>query len=178
MNKLPDDILKYILLFSDTRIRNVNEERYIREGSRSALLRTCKKWLAIGREIFDPFTYEGQEYALQWACQQGKIEDVKILLRDKKVDPSDNNNEPIVLASYYGHTQIVKLLLRDPRVDPSVLFNAAVRFAYQENHWDTLDELLKSSKISEYTRMDYGKRKRVENITTPQTMLIEYNILE
>ena len=44
---------------------------------------------------------------------------VEILLKDKRVDPSDKNNQAIRFASYYGNPRIVKLLLKDSRVDPS-----------------------------------------------------------
>ena len=47
------------------------------------------------------------------------IEVVKLLLTDKRVNPSANNNFAIRWASRNGHTKVVKLLLADERVDPS-----------------------------------------------------------
>jgi len=41
---------------------------------------------------------------------------VKLLLQDERVDPSDNNNWAIQMASKNGHIEVVKLLLQDKRV--------------------------------------------------------------
>ena len=50
------------------------------------------------------------------ACRYGLIEAVKLLLSDKRVDPSDYDNSAIRLASQYGHLEVVKVLKEDPRV--------------------------------------------------------------
>jgi len=56
---------------------------------------------------------------MEWASENNYFEIVKLLLADKRVDPSTNNNSAISYASKKGHTEIVKLLLNDKRVDPS-----------------------------------------------------------
>jgi hypothetical protein len=38
-------------------------------------------------------------------------------LKDKRVDPSDDNNHAIRYASYYGYYKVVELLLKDERID-------------------------------------------------------------
>jgi ankyrin repeat protein len=48
------------------------------------------------------------------ASQNGHTEVVKLLLADKRVDPSSKNNFAIQFASRFGHTEIVKLL-SEPR---------------------------------------------------------------
>ena len=45
------------------------------------------------------------------------IKIVKILLKDERVDPSDQNNDAIQWASEKGHLEVVKLLLKDKRID-------------------------------------------------------------
>ena len=51
------------------------------------------------------------------AVKNGDVKNVKLLLADPRVDPSDDDNFAIRLASNYGQTEVVKLLLADPRVD-------------------------------------------------------------
>jgi len=41
------------------------------------------------------------------------------LLKDKRVDLSDENNYSIQSASFFGYYKVVKLILKDVRVDPS-----------------------------------------------------------
>ena len=48
---------------------------------------------------------------------EGHYEIVKYLLLDKRVDPSDQNNEALRLAVSNNHEAIIKLLLSDSRVD-------------------------------------------------------------
>src|ERR1700739_1692762 len=45
------------------------------------------------------------------SCKENKIETVKLLLSDSRVDPSTQDNDSIRWASYNGHIEIVKLLL-------------------------------------------------------------------
>ena len=49
------------------------------------------------------------------ACMNNRIEIVKLLLQDPRVDPSDQNNEAIRWVSRYGRVEVVKLLSQDPR---------------------------------------------------------------
>lgn len=41
---------------------------------------------------------------------------VKLLLKDSRVDPSEDDNYSIEYASYNKHMEIIKLLLQDHRV--------------------------------------------------------------
>jgi len=49
------------------------------------------------------------------------------LLKDKRVDPTAQNNNAIVEAAENGHVEVVKVLLADKRVDPTALNNSAIR---------------------------------------------------
>ena len=57
--------------------------------------------------------------AFKWASRSGKFEMVKLLLSDKRVDPSSGNNYALNEASKEGHYNVVKLLLSDERVNLS-----------------------------------------------------------
>jgi Ankyrin repeats (3 copies) len=79
------------------------------------------------------------------ACQVGDTKTVKSLLT--KVDPSDNNNKAIRLASENGHVEVVCLLLTDQRVDPSDHHNYAIRVACKKNYIDVVRLLLTDPRV-------------------------------
>jgi ankyrin repeat protein len=88
---------------------------------------------------FRNFLGDGDNYALRAAVYYGNYEMVEILLKQKKVDPSDLDNHSIELASKNGYLNIAKLLLNDPRVEPSDNSNKAIIEAYYGEH----DEIVK-----------------------------------
>ena len=53
------------------------------------------------------------------ACKIGDFDKVKYILINETVNPADNNNYAIQLASQKGHYNIVKLLLENNRVKNS-----------------------------------------------------------
>lgn len=53
-------------------------------------------------------------------CMIGKIEAVKILIADKRVDPSDNNNWAIEESYESKFDKITELLIQDERVSSSL----------------------------------------------------------
>ena len=73
----------------------------------------------------------------------------KALLKDPRVDHSDNDNEAIKSASKNRHTEIVRLLLKDPRVDPSADDNNAIQFASEDGHTEILRLLLEHPRVKE-----------------------------
>lgn len=54
------------------------------------------------------------------------IEIIRTLLEDGRIDPSENDNEALIIASARGDVDTVRLLLTDPRVDPSARNNEAL----------------------------------------------------
>ena len=48
---------------------------------------------------------------------------VKLLLKDPRINPSDQDNRAIKQALSHGHIRIIKLLLADPRVDRESITN-------------------------------------------------------
>ena len=57
------------------------------------------------------------DYTMMKAIQKDKTEVVKLLLQDKRVNPSADYNDAIREAAKYGHAEVVNLLLSDERVD-------------------------------------------------------------
>src|ERR1017187_1027186 len=82
---------------------------------------------------------------LTTACKNGDLEIVKSLLSE--VDPSQNNNEPIRLASLNGHHLVVKELLLDKRVDPAIFRNYCIRYASHDGHLLVVKELLEDPRV-------------------------------
>ena len=81
------------------------------------------------------------------AVNENHLEIVKLLLSDKRVDPSAGNNYGIRYASIKGHTEVVKLLLADKRVDPSADKNFAIRFASLYGCTEVVKLLLQDKRV-------------------------------
>lgn len=65
--------------------------------------------------MFDP---EKINNGFIFASCHGRLQVVKLLLTDPRVDPTCDNNEAIIYASAYGYKKTVRVLLADPRVNP------------------------------------------------------------
>ena len=85
--------------------------------------------------------------ALGVACSAGNHEIVELLLEDTRIDPSGNNNEAIIYASYGGHFKVVELLLQYSRVDPSANNNYAIRFASTRGYLEIVELLLRDQRV-------------------------------
>src|SRR5689334_3484341 len=66
----------------------------------------CKRFLDIGRKIFDPSC--DNNFAIRFASEYGLHRAVKILLRDRRVNPAAANDYAVRWASVGGHTEVVK----------------------------------------------------------------------
>ena len=105
VEQLPSPILELLLSF-------------VASGSKQDRLHTMlvqKNWLRLARRTFYPTK------TLGYASEYGRLEIVRELLKDKRVDPSTWNNHAIRYASSNGHLEIVRELLKDSRVDPSIV---------------------------------------------------------
>ena len=65
---------------------------------------------------------------------RGMVDKVRILLQDKRVDPSAGGNKAIISASTNGYINVVKELLKDKRVDPFANHNSARRWDTRKAH--------------------------------------------
>lgn len=81
------------------------------------------------------------------ACTIGNIEKAAKLLKDPKVNPAYQNNQPIISASKNGHVNVVRLLMNDPRVDPSANDNEAIKAAIETGHIDMIELLSKDPRV-------------------------------
>ena len=90
----------------------------------------------------------------QEAVEQNKIEKVKALLINKKLDPSFNRNICIKYASSEGYSEIVKILLKDDRVDPAWTKNYAITAAYDNKHFDIVNLLWKDQRVKNTLQKD------------------------
>lgn len=50
------------------------------------------------------------------ACHYGNLDVVKELLKDKRINPAEDNNDGLYASAINGHKDIVSLLLQDKRV--------------------------------------------------------------
>jgi len=139
MQNLPNEILWNIFRF-------VGRDNWL-----SALL-TCRNWKSIGTYVFDPSIEQNR--AIRVASRKGKLESVKFLLKDHRVNPSTHRNLPIRHAAAYGHHKIVRELLKDSRVDPSAFGNQALMLAIRNRYPKVVKLLIQDIKVTSCT-MDY-----------------------
>ncbi|KAJ2988981.1 hypothetical protein HDV02_005226, partial [Globomyces sp. JEL0801] len=84
---------------------------------------------------------------LEKAIRNNKANIVQILIEDKRVDPSAEDNHAIRCACSDGRTEIVKILLNDVRVDPSALDNAALICACLIGHTEIVKMMIKDKRV-------------------------------
>src|SRR3972149_2705194 len=101
------------------------------------------------------YFFENIQKLFNKACKHDHIEVVKLLLQDTRVDPSDQNNAAILLASGSGHIEVVKLLLQDTRVDPSDQNNLAFRWASQKGYVKIVELLLQDPRVKKIENKIY-----------------------
>ena len=92
------------------------------------------------------------------------IKIVKILLKDERVDPSDQNNDAIQWASNNGYYKIVKLLLKDKRVNPSVHNNFVIKTASENGCYKVVKLLLKDKRIDKNDQIIKDIINKMKNI--------------
>ena len=112
------------------------------KGISSGNLEAVKKAVKKIDPSFDDNT------ALELATKKGEIEIVDFLLKDSRVDPSNNGNQNILWAAVdRGHASVVKRLLKDPRVDPTVNDNEILLHAAALGKYYCVKELLKDGRV-------------------------------
>src|SRR3990172_5141711 len=93
------------------------------------------------------YFFENIQKLFHTVCRHSKIEMIKILLQDIKVDPSDQHNIAIIWASIKGLLDVAKLLLQDPRVDPSDQGDRAIILARNNRHIKVVELLLQDPRV-------------------------------
>lgn len=108
--------------------------------------------------------------AIHWAARLGHTEIVRVLLKDKRVDPT--TRDVVEWAARLGHYDTVKVLLEDPRIDPTADESAALYWAFNNRHWD-IYELLEQHGCSLRERR---KRKELSSaVDNTIEIAIDYN---
>ena len=85
--------------------------------------------------------------ALELASFYNNVEIVKLILSDKRCNPSSEHNYAIRWAAENGHLNIIKLLIKDKRINPAAGNNHAIRWALENGHFDIVEELSRDYRV-------------------------------
>jgi len=96
-----------------------------------------------------------------------QLEIFNLLLSDKRIDPSEDNNILIRWSSTNGFIDLVNFLLQDPRVDPSDGDNAALKGAEMYEHRNIVKLLMNDKRVMD--KMKHGLKESLSNILKPKT---------
>jgi len=90
------------------------------------------------------------------AAKRNSTEIVKLLLSDKRVDPSVSSNVAIQEAAIQGNLEMFNLLFTDPRVDPSDKENVAIQLACELDHPKIVSQLLQDPRVDPTEDSNYA----------------------
>jgi ankyrin repeat protein len=97
--------------------------------------------------------------AFRLVCKEMKsIYLLRLLLKDKRVDPSCQDQFAIRFTSQHGASEFVAELLGDQRVDPSALYNESIRYASKAGHTKVVELLLKDSRVDPTAENNFAIR--------------------
>jgi Ankyrin repeats (3 copies) len=83
-----------------------------------------------------------------WAVYHGSVDLVGEQLEDQSIDPSENDNHAIMIASLRGHLQVVDRLLSDKRVgQPRASVFSPIGLAAREGHLRVVSRLLQDQRF-------------------------------
>jgi ankyrin repeat protein len=105
------------------------------------------------------------------AIRENKIEQVRLLLQDPRVDRSVFDNFAIQMAAGKGHLEVVQLLLQDPRVDATANNNFAIRMAAGKGHLEVVRLLLQDPRVNPTDQNNQAIRLAVDN-DHPEVVLL------
>lgn len=108
------------------------------------LLKHKKRYL---EEINKNFYLEEINTNFCLACWNDHLEVVKLIIDDGEVDPSYDNNDPIIAACNVGNLEMVKLLLADKRVDPSTDNNHCILDMSESGNIEIIKLLLNDPRV-------------------------------
>ena len=83
------------------------------------------------------------------------LENFRLLLNDKKVDPSYEESWSIRVASQYNRLEFVEILLKDSRVDPTESHNWAINIASGNRYNNIVEILWKDQRIKNTLKKDH-----------------------
>lgn len=117
------------------------------------------------------FPYHHNNRPLFKACKKGDLELVEMLMKNRNVNPDDNNHRALMVAldndyikiikqlrytlesafcvaCEYGHAGVVKKVLNKYEIDPGAYNNRALRIATWNLHSATISLLLNTGKVN------------------------------
>jgi hypothetical protein len=92
------------------------------------------------------YTDLSRSTSLRENVREGNVDTILILLEEVGVDPTVDNNYPILLASENGHAEVVRLLL-EHGADPTTEDNWAIRIASENGHAEVVRLLLADPRV-------------------------------
>lgn len=111
----------------------------------------------IGRFLLfhEDFQPKDPNFPLLCTAEFQDWEAVLFLLKNKKVDPSVDDNYLIQIASECGQIEVVKELLKDSRVDPAAENNYAIQAAAEGGHSKVVKLLLQDPRVDPAVNDNY-----------------------
>ena len=106
----------------------------------------CKYDDIIDKLFISKFINNINEFFI-WASFSGHYKIVKLLSKNKRINPNNENNYAIRMACMNKYLKIIKLLLKDKRVDPSDVNNYAIRCAAENGYYKIVKLLLKDKRV-------------------------------
>jgi ankyrin repeat protein len=91
------------------------------------------------------------------------VKNVQLLLNDKRIDPSLDDQAALVTACENGNLEIVHLLLKDPRVDPSDSKSKCLHYACLSDQLEVVKVLLKDKRVQPCYKNVHAAIKRNDN---------------
>lgn len=102
--------------------------------------------------------------SLSYAASKGNIEIMNLLLNDPRVDPSDNNNNALMMTIYYNKLEAFKILYADKRVCTN--FKLTIYdpdFKLNDNNQSQIYRILYDDKrIKHYIHLDLSKERLIK----------------
>jgi hypothetical protein len=106
------------------------------------------------KKIINNENSDYEQFIFGYASQIGRIDVIKLLINDISINPSNNDNLPIKLASVNGYLDIAELLLTDNRVNPSTQKNRAIQDAYNNRFYNIVKVLWNDNRVKESLEQD------------------------
>ena len=105
--------------------------------------------LIIRNPVSYPFVLKTYQIILKWAAHYNNFKIIKLLLQDKRIDPSFNENYMLLESSMRGYTDIVKFLLKYPKIDPNGgSVDNPIILASANEHIDIVKLMLKDPRVN------------------------------
>ena len=104
-----------------------------------------RRFRLYGYEYFDLGIHNNKIFL--FACDRQYIEMVKLLLKNKTVNPKDLNNDGFRIASFHGNVQLAELLLQNNDIDINEYDSRSLRLACKNGHYNFVRFLIRNQKI-------------------------------